>query len=117
MLCANLIIYGDAKAVMIVTTLNIGRTEEVIAPTSCPPFAMTRDISPFALANPKPALSRSMLSNLDLANTAKTSRSFDANAVNINIIAGIMNMGITEILTKAPMDIKNKQKIYLLKVW
>ena len=61
-LFANFSIYGVAKDVIIVTTLSIGNIDEVIAPTSCPPFAITNDISPFAVANPKPNFNMSILS-------------------------------------------------------
>ena len=90
----NFMIYGVAKDVIIVTTLSIGNMDEVIAPTSCPPFAITRDISPFAVANPNPTFNMSILSTLDFANTANTRRNFTAKAVNINTITGMMYNGI-----------------------
>ena len=107
MLFANFSIYGVAKDVIIVTTLSIGNIDEVIAPTSCPPFAITKDISPFAVANPKPTFNMSVLSNLDFANTANTRRNFTAKAVSINTITGTMYNGISETFTNAPIDIKN----------
>src|ERR671910_1522407 len=107
MLFANFSIYGVAKDVIIVTTLSIGNIDEVIAPTSCPPFAITKDISPFAVANPKPTFNMSILSTLDFANTANTRRNFTAKAVSINTITGTMYNGISEIFTNAPIDTKN----------
>jgi hypothetical protein len=48
-LLPNLITYGVMKVVTIViTTPNIGKIEEVIAPTSWPALATTKDISPLA---------------------------------------------------------------------
>ena len=58
----NLITYDVMKAVTIVTMPKIGNTDELIAPTSCPVLAITKDSSPLAEAIPNPVRNAVMLS-------------------------------------------------------
>ena len=82
------------KAVTIVTIPNIGKTAEVIAPTSWPALATINDISPLAEAIPKPVL-KAVISSYPFAlvSIAVIIKNFDANEVRISNIAGTMSKG------------------------
>src|SRR5215469_2862888 len=58
----NLITYDVMKAVTIVTMPKIGNTDELIAATSCPVLAITKDSSPLAEAIPNPVRNAVILS-------------------------------------------------------
>jgi hypothetical protein len=58
----NLITYDVMKAVTIVTMPNIGKTDELIAPTSWPALATTKDSSPLAEVIPSPVRNAVILS-------------------------------------------------------
>lgn len=96
------------KVVTIVTTPNIGKTDEVMAPTSWPALATTRDSSPLADAIPNPVLNAVIPSYpFALTNNAAIIRNFEAKDVKISNIAGKMSKGIREKSIRAPIDIKN----------
>jgi hypothetical protein len=52
----NLMMCGDKKVVTMVTTHVMGSKIELVAPTSAPPFAATRDISPAVEESPTDVL-------------------------------------------------------------
>jgi hypothetical protein len=94
-LLPNLITYDVMKVVTIVTTPNIGKTEEVMAPTSWPALATTKDSSPLAEAIPNPVLNAVMPSYpFTLANIALIIKNFEAKDVKTSTIAGIISKGI-----------------------
>ena len=109
-LLPNLITYGVMKVVTIVTTPNIGKIEEVMAPTSWPALATTKDNSPLADAIPNPVLNAVMPPppyRLALTNIALIIRNFDAKDVKTSNIAGTISKGIWDKSINAPIDIKN----------
>ena len=73
---------------------NIGKTAEVIAPTSCPALATINDISPLAEAIPNPVLIAVVPSYLfDPVKMVVIIKNFEANDVRISNIAGTMSSG------------------------
>ena len=109
-LLPNLIMYGVMKVVTIVTSPNIGKIEEVMAPMSWPALATTKDSSPLADAIPNPVLNAVIPPppyRLALTNIALIIRNFDAKDVKTSNIAGIISKGIWDKSINAPIDIKN----------
>ena len=104
----NLIIYGDIKVVIIVIAPTIGSRKELVTPTSIPPFATTSASSPPEQDNPIPALrDDNLLKPCDLP-AKYTVMNFATSDTAINIRAGTMNSGKSEISINAPTDTKNK---------
>lgn len=96
-LLPNLIMYGVMKVVTIVTSPNIGKIEEVMAPMSWPALATTKDSSPLADAIPNPVLNAVIPPppyRLALTNIALIIRNFDAKDVKTSNIAGTISKGI-----------------------
>ena len=90
-----------------VITPSIGKTDELIVPKSCPPFAIISDISPFAEETPKPVLIEVALSYFARVSIPLTMRNFIANEDRSKIIDGMITIGIRAMLINAPIEIKN----------
>lgn len=93
--------------VIIVITPTIGSKNELVAPTSEPPFAVTRASSPPDDDNPNPALSEVDLLKRCILVEAHTVRNLAEEETSTNTIAGSMNNGINEMSISAPTEMKN----------